>query len=192
MVSQVEAELLSDGRIRLFLSPRKRMIVALSLGESLVKPERLEKDAAEQFRTRVGISMVEAWSLDDEMSIIHRRLLGLPENMSEEDRERYERVMPKEPRRTGTVWDDLPKMEAELLPDGRMSYTLARGELAIFANAISEMLRKLASDKSRSSRTEVWFRVGGIEIEEAEELRDELRRLDQELRDDAPRDLSGG
>ncbi len=130
--------------------------------------------------------------MDDELSIISKELFGFPPNMSDENRERYERVMPKEPRRTDTGWDRLPKIEAELLPDGRVSYALARGELAIFAGAIDEMLRKLAPDKSKSSRTEVWFRVGGVEIEEAEALRDELQRLDREVRDDAPRGPSGG
>ena len=72
----------------------------------------------------MGVSAEEAMSLDDELSIFSHNLFRSSENMSEEDRERYEQVMPKEPRKTGTAWDDMPRIEAALVPDGRISYTL--------------------------------------------------------------------
>ncbi len=120
-------------------------------------------------------------SLDDELSIIGDALFGSPENMSEEDRERYEQVMPKKPRKTGTARDGMPKIEAELLPDGRVSYTLARGELSIFAGAIDMMLENLTPRRNKSDHAEVRL-VMGAEIEELEALRDELRRLDWKTR----------
>jgi hypothetical protein len=129
----------------------------------------------------MGVSAEEAMSLDDELSIIGDVLFGSPENMSEEDRERYEQVMPKKPRKTGSAWDDLPKIEAEPLPEGRISYTLARGELSIFAGAIDLMLENLAWHRNETERAEVRL-VMGVEIEELEALRDELRRLDRETR----------
>jgi hypothetical protein len=45
---------------------------------------------------------------------------------------------------TDTAWDEMPKIDAELLPDGRIAYVLARGELSMFAGAIDEMLENLA------------------------------------------------
>jgi hypothetical protein len=128
----------------------------------------------------MGVSAEEAMSLDDELSIISHNLFRSSENMSEEDRERYEQVMPTEPRKTGTAWDVLPKIEAELLPDGMISYTLARGELSIFAGAIGMMLENLTPRRNESGHAEVRL-VVGAEVEELEELGDELRRLSREM-----------
>lgn len=166
-----------NGRTRLVLSRNENAIINLSLVNALPGPVADDSE----FRARVGVSPEEARSLDDELSIIGAKLFGLSPNMSEEDLKRYERVMPKKPRKTGTAWDHLPKIEAESTQDGGVSYVLARGELSIFAGAIDAMLEKLAPDKSKSSRTEVWFRVGGVEIEEAEALRNKLRRMDRSV-----------
>jgi hypothetical protein len=72
-------------------------------------------------------------------------------------------------------------MEAEPLPDRRIAYTLARGELSIFAGAIDVMLVKVAKDRDVSSRGELSARSGET-IEDFEALRDKLRRADQGLR----------
>jgi hypothetical protein len=73
-------------------------------------------------------------------------------------------------------------MEVELLPDRRIAYVLARGELSIFAGAIDVMLVTVAKDKDLSSRGELSARSGET-IENFEALRDELWRADHSLRD---------
>lgn len=171
----MEAELLPDGRIRLVLSRSEHGRV----GNSLLEARSVGDDP--KLRTRVGVSMAEVGLLDDEWRILRRELFGMPKFHSERDRQMYLERMPTEPRRTGTSWDDLPKMEAELLPDGRVGYTLAWRELSIFAGAMDEMLHKLAPDKSISSRGEVSARTGH-QIEEFEALRDELWRAGRRLR----------
>jgi hypothetical protein len=108
-------------------------------------------------------------------------LFGFPPNMSEENRWRYREVMPTEARKTDTAWNEMPKFNAELLPDGRVAYVLARGELSIFAGAIDEMLENLAPRRNESDHAEVRL-VMGADIEELEALRDELRRLDWKTR----------
>jgi hypothetical protein len=178
----MEALLLPEGRTQLLLSRRYADLIDLSLLNALYRGARKGRNRAARFRDLVGITCAEGMSLDDELSIIGKDLFGFPANMSERDRELYEEVMPKSPARTGTTWDEMPRIEAKLMPDGRIRYTLARGELSIFAGAIDMMLENLAPDRSRGSRTEVWFCVGGAEIEEVEALRDELRRLDCEVR----------
>lgn len=92
----------------------------------------------------MGVSAEEAMSLDDKLSILDEELFGLPEGMSEEDRERYEQVMPEEPRKTGTARDRMPEIEAGPLPDGRGTYLLTRSVLSIFAGTIDMMLENLA------------------------------------------------
>lgn len=172
----VETKTLSDGRIELLLTRWEGRLIASSLLNSLYPAAGKESESAGDISSHLGISLIEAESLKEELDLIDERLFGLPENMSEQDREMYRRVMPKEPRKTGAPWDGLPAIEADLLPDGRVSYTLARGELSIFAGAIDAMLQNLAPDKSGHSRTEVSARVVGATIEEAEGLRDELRQ----------------
>lgn len=89
--------------------------------------------------------------------------------------------MPEKPRKTGSGWDALPGMEAELLPDGRVAYVLARGELAIFANIVDVAIEELGAKSSESGRAEFKTRTS-VEPEEAEAIRDELRRLDRQTR----------
>ena len=142
---------------------------------------RQGRDRVARFRDLVGVTYTEGKTLYDELSIINRELFGPPQHQSERDRELYEQAMPREPSRTGTAWDSLPKVEAEVLADGRVAYALARGELSIFAGAIDMMLENLAPRRDEQGRAEVRLCVGA-EIEEAEALRDELRRLDRKTR----------
>ena len=121
----------------------------------------------------------EAESLNDELWIVGHDLFGYPENMSEEHREMHDRVMLREPRKPGTAWDGLPGIEAELLVDGGISCTLARGELSIFVGAIDMMLENLAPRRDEHGRVEVRLCVGA-EIEEAGALKNELRGLERE------------
>ena len=177
----MEAQLLSDGCTKLLLSRVEKGLIEGSLLNALYRTPKPGEVAVRRVRSSMGVWAEEAMSLDDELSIIGDKLFGLFENMSEEDRERYEQVMPKEPRKTGTAWDDMPKIEAELLPDGRISYTLARGELSIFAGAIDMMLENLTPRRNEPGRAEVGLLMGA-EIEVLEALRDELRWLGQEMR----------
>lgn len=85
----------------------------------------------------------------------------------------------------------MPKIEAELLPDGRVAHVLARGELSIFAGAVDMMLENLAPHRSESDCVEVRLRVGA-EVEQTEEIRDELRRLDREMRGASPEQPDSG
>jgi hypothetical protein len=177
----MEADLLHDGRTKLMLSRREKCVIELSLLNALYRNPRPGEEAVRRLRTLLGVSVEEAMSLDDELSIIGRELFGFPPNMSEKDREMYLKVMPEEPRKTGTVWDELPRIEAELLPDGWLSFVLGRDELNIFAGAIDAMLVNLARHRSEADHAEVRLCVGA-EIEETEAVRDELRRLDWEMR----------
>jgi hypothetical protein len=123
----MEAQLLPDDRIKLMLSRREESVIDLSLLNALYRGRRQGRDRIARFRNLVGISRTEGKSLNDELSIIGKDHFGFPANMSEWDRELYEQVMPTEPSKTGTAWDEMQKIEAALLPDGRLSYVLARG-----------------------------------------------------------------
>jgi hypothetical protein len=177
----METQLLPGDRIKVILSRREESVIDLSLLNALYRGRRQGRDGLARFRDLVGIRYAEGKSLDDELSIIGKDLFGFPANMSERDRELYERVMPTEPKKTGTAWDDMRMIEAALLPDGRLSYVLARGELAIFAGAMDMMLENLAPRRDEPGRVEVRLCVGA-EIEEVEALREELRRLGREMR----------
>jgi hypothetical protein len=72
-------------------------------------------------------------------------------------------------------------MEVEVLADGRVALTLARGELAIFANAVEAALDELAPTRSGWGASEFQSRQG-LRVGEAEDLISELRRLDRETR----------
>jgi hypothetical protein len=64
---------------------------------------------------------------------------------------------------------------------GALAVTLARGELAIFANAVEAALDELAPRRSGWGAEEFQSRQG-LTVKEAEELISELRRLDRETR----------
>jgi hypothetical protein len=131
------------------------MLVSYSLLEAL---STLAQDDSE-YHAHVSVSAEEAGSLRDEWSILRRRLFDLPKPQEYESEamrtwltEELERLS-KGPRKTGTSWDDLPKMEAELLPDGRIAYALARGELSIFAGAAKNLRpHSVGTDQLADSR----------------------------------------
>lgn len=62
-----------------------------------------------------------------------------------------------------------------------MSYVLARDELAIFANCVDPALEALRAKDSEPGRSEYITRTG-LKPEDAEEIREELRRLDWQVR----------
>jgi hypothetical protein len=161
----MEANLAPDGRVLFMVSGDGFFLLHTFVGEAL---SRLQWKKGE-FPTRVGIAFEEASSLDDEFFLNREELLDYP------------RRGPEKVRTTGTVWDRLPKMEAEVLPDGRLALTLARGELGIFANCVEASIEEMVPTGAVVERAD-FESIKGIEVEEAEELRDELLRLDRETR----------
>ncbi len=133
------------------------------------------------FEERVGIPYEEARAISAELKIIEHDLLGVPRGALNPHTGRRE-GRPPEPKRTGTQWDRLPRIEAEMLPEGGgMALTLGRGELAIFANCVDVALEELGAKRSRTGAAEFWIRRT-MTPEEAEAFRDELRGLDRETR----------
>ncbi len=176
---------LEDGRIRLILPRKDEFRVSMLhrsvffnlsgfLGEAL---DRLGRKKHE-FPARVGISYEQAASISDELFLIRYDVLGQARHQNPHTGEFHGTT---EVRRTGTAWDEMPKIEAELLPDGRLSLTLGRDELIIFANCVEVALEELAPRKSRVTYSE-WITRTSMEPEEAEAFRDELRRLDRKVR----------
>ena len=165
---------MSDGRVRVVM-PRKTFYRLTGfLGEALEVLWRKRNE----FPSRVGLTYQEARSLSDERLIIRYGLLGDERPF---DRRTGRPYGPTKPRKTGTAWDALPKMKAEILPGERLSLVLARGELAIFANCVDVALEELAPTRSVGGENEFHSRIG-ISTREAEAFRDELRRLDRETR----------
>lgn len=180
----MEAEGLTDGRIQLIVAPLlgfsrpvyeefDRFIGLLSNSKELLWRKR------DEFPIRVGITFEEAQSLSDELLLVRYDVLGETRPI-DPPTGRYDGG-PREIRSTGTAWDELPKVEAELLSDGCFALTLGRGELAIFANCVDVAIEELKAKSSRVGRSEFITRTS-IEPEDAEAFRDELRRLDREVR----------
>ncbi len=134
------------------------------------------------FEGRVGLPYEEARAISAELKIIEHDLLGVPRGALNPRTGRHE-GRPPEPKRTGTEWDRLPRIEAEKLPDGGgLTLTLGRGELAVFANCVNVALEELGAKTSRSGAAEFWIRRA-MTPEEAEAFRNELRRLNRETRE---------
>jgi hypothetical protein len=167
----MEAQRLTDSRVRFLVS-----IAGFDLLVALLAEAKSELWNKEEFPTRVGITSEEYESLQDELDLVRYGPLGYPRPRDSQTGGPWG---PTEPRRTGTAWDNLPKME--VLADGRVALTLARGELAIFANAVEAALDKLAPTRSGWGASEFQSRQG-LRVGEAEDLISELRRLDRETR----------
>src|SRR5215210_1681390 len=116
----MDAEQLPDGRVRFLVSEHGFLFLHSWLGEA--KGELWNKK--EEFPKRVGTTFEEAESLGDEFFLIRFGPLGYPRRDPHTKRLRG----PDGVRRTGTAWDELPKMEAQVLPDGRLELKLARAE----------------------------------------------------------------
>ena len=181
-----------DGRVRLVL-PRSTQPSITSefshLAGCLAEARNLLSHKGDEypghnraaFKGRVGITFDEARALSAELRIIEHDLLGVPRGVLNPRIGRHE-GRPPEPKKTGTEWDRLPRIEAEMLPEGGgMALTLGRGELAVFANCVDVAMEELGAKTSRSGAAEFWIRRT-MTPEEAEALRDELRRLDRETR----------
>jgi hypothetical protein len=188
----MEANPAPDGQVRLVLphsarpsitSEFSRLAGCLAEARSLLRNEgdKYPGHNRASFRGRVGITYEEAGALSAELLNIRYDLLGVgggPRNPRTGERE----GRPPEPKKTGTEWDQLPKIEAEMLPEGGgMALTLGRGELAVFANSVDVAMEEMGAKTSRSGAAEFWIRRT-MTPEEAEAFRDELRCLDRETR----------
>lgn len=132
---------MGDGRTRLLVSRWEYSTLNNSLIEVLTA---LHGDEA-AYRTRIGASEAEVGSLLDELALVRYDVFG---NERFRDPRSGELWGPFEPRRTGTAWDGLPKIEAAVLDDGKVSFVLSRNELSIFENSISVTLEALRFDDS--------------------------------------------
>jgi hypothetical protein len=189
----MEANLASDGRVRLVL-PRSTKpsitsefrhlsgCLSTSLYELRHDGDEYPGHNRTAFEERMGIGYEEARSISAELRIIEHDLLGVPRG-PRNPRAGQREGRPPEPERTGTEWDRLSRIEAEMLPEGGgMALTLGRGELAVFANCVDVAMEEMGAKTSRSGAAEFWIRRT-MTPEEAEEFRDELRRLDRKTQD---------
>lgn len=181
---RMEAEVLAGEHVRLVVAPRREFVPpAYSEFDLLIgllsNSRELLWRKRDEFPPRAGITFEEAGSLVDELLLIRYGVLGEARPVDPRTG-RHDAVRTKV-NRTGSSWDDLPKIEAELLPDGRLSLTLGRGELAAFANCVDVAIEELGARSSGIGRSEFVTRTS-MTPEEAESFRDELRRLDRETR----------
>ena len=180
----MEAEGLPDGRVRLVILPHPR--VRPPAYEEFDRLIGFLSEAREglcrrrdKFALRVGTTYEDACSLSDELLLNRYDLLGTPRPYDPSTGQFVGGV--RGVRKTGTAWDEMPKIDATLLPDGRLTLTLGRGQLAIFANCAEVTLQKLAPTRSDIDENELHSRTG-MWSWEVEALRDELQRLDRETR----------
>jgi hypothetical protein len=188
----MEAKTLPDGRVRLVLPHSTKPSITSEfsrlhgcLCEALYalrhEGDEYPRHSRTAFEERVGIPYEEARAISAELKIIEHDLLGVPRGALNPRTDRRE-GRPPEPKKTGTEWDRLPRIEAEMLPDGGgMALALGRGELAVFANCVDVAMEELGAKTSRVGAAEFWIRRT-MTPEEAEAFRDELRRLDRGTR----------
>jgi hypothetical protein len=182
----LKAAKLPDGRMRLVLARREEFTLSdlyrihNFLGEALHALRHgsgnspgLDRD---DFQARVGITVREARSLDEELFLIRYDVLGVPRPAQDSNRRLWSLVVPG---RTRTAWDQMPKIEAELMTDDALALVLGREELSIFASCVDVALEEMGAKRSNSGWIEFGIRTG-MEPEEAEAFRDELLQLNQE------------
>jgi hypothetical protein len=172
----MEAEGMPDGRARLVITPHLRVrppaYVEFDylIGFLSEAKEGLWRKK-DEFPARVGITFEEAQSLMDEILLVRYDVLKVSRHQNPHTGEFHGTT---EVRETGTTWDGKQKIEASLLPDGRLTLALGRGELSIFANCVDVAVDTLSKEE--------FFIRRSMTPEEAEAFRDELRRLDRETR----------
>jgi hypothetical protein len=169
----MEAQLLPDGRIELILSRREFQVLNRSFIE--VNTATHGDDA---YPARVGLSEAQTGALFDEFLLLRYDRLG--ETRPIDPRTGKFWWTATEPRETGTAWDELPRMEGELLPDDRVALIVARGKLLIFGKLVKGMLDALRWD-DRDVRVLVRMSVGEVEAIVAE-----FEHLHQALEDEEP------
>jgi hypothetical protein len=169
----MEAALSRDGRTQLVVSLPELVFINSALSATR---DALYRDEA-RWQGIAELSLEQARSLQDEVRSAYYEILAKP-------RVTHPRTgqldPPLVPRKTGTGWDELPKMEVQRLPDGRVALVLARGEIDIFTNAVGVMLAHLAPDRSPSDRDELDSRYA-VKVEEVQAFMVELEKTRREL-----------
>jgi hypothetical protein len=184
----MEASLVPDGRIRLVLPLPNLNFVNLALWKTAAALEQDERwfgelsgltfDQDERwFGELSGLTFDQSQALNDDMMAVRYALRGSPRTI---DPRTGELRPPLEPRKTGTYWDELPKMEAENLPDGRVAVTLPQEKLAVFSRLLEASLVYVAPNRSKDEEERFQGNLGAS-TEEAQELADELRRLNWKM-----------
>jgi hypothetical protein len=166
-----------DGKVRLVLPLSNFLLLNWALWTTGAALEWDEK----WFRELTGLSPAQVRALNDELKAVRYALEGSQRFISAVT---GEITPPLEPSKTGAEWDDLPKIEAENLPGlpGRIVVvTLPREKLAVFPELLEAWLVYVAPYTSASEESNFRMRFQSS-TEEVEELRDELRLLDRELR----------
>jgi hypothetical protein len=164
--SEMEANWAPNNRIRLVLPLSNLLLVNWALWTTGAALERDEK----WFRELTGLSPAQVRSLDDELMAVRYSLESSPRRL---DPRTDDLVPPLEPRKSGTAWDDLLKVEAEKLPDGRIAVTLPQEKLAAFPELLEASLVYVAPYRSEIEESHFRMRFQAS-INEVEELRDEL------------------
>ncbi len=163
-----------NGRVELVLPMPNLLFIQWALWTAITALDRHEG----WFRELTGLSLAEAQSLDDETTGARYALDGRPRRLDPKTGG-FEPIL--KPRRTGTAWDDLPRIEAEKLPDGRVAITLPQEKLAVLPELLEASLVYVAPRRTEDEESAFRLRFAAS-TEEAEALRDELRRLDRETR----------
>ncbi len=130
------------------------------------------------FRELNGLSPTQVRSLNDEVKDARYAVEGQPRFL---DPQTGEPVPPLEPHKTGTAWDDLPKMEAYEGRDGHVDVTMAREKFAALPELLEASLTYVAPYRSEPEERKFRGRFA-TSTQEAEVLRDELRRLGRQMR----------
>ena len=158
-----------DRRIRLVLPLPNLNFVVLALWKTAAALEQDER----WFGELGGLTFDQSQALNDDMMAVRYALRGSPRTIDPRTRELRP---PLEPRKTGTYWDELPRMEAENLPDGRVAVTLPQEKLAVFPRLLEASLVYVAPNRSKDEEERFQGNLGAS-TEKAQELADELRRL---------------
>ena len=175
MISQsVEAELLTDGRVKLVLPLSNLLLINLALWTTGTALEWDEK----RFREPTGFSPTKVQSLNDEMIAVRYALEGSTPWLNPRT---GEMVPPPEPRKIGSAWDELLKLEAKHLPDRRVAVILPHAKLAVFPELLEASLVYVAPCRSEVEKQKFRGRFASS-TKEVEALRGELRRLGRKLR----------
>jgi hypothetical protein len=176
----MEAELLPDGRARLTVSFSELSSANLAIWTTM---GALHEDEG-RWHAPAGITYQQAWALTDEITAVLYFVEGRPQTV---DPRTGELRPPGEPRRTGTAWDDLPRVEIEelldatKLSDKRVVLVLPSEKVVALADALDVALARVAPNRSESEKEIFRLRVAPS-TEKAEVLRDQLRHLDRETR----------
>ena len=171
---EMEASWAPNGKVSLVLPLSNFLLLNWALWTTGTALEWDEK----WFRELTGLSPAQVRELNDELTIVRFALEGSPRFISAVS---GEPIPPLEPSKTGTTWDDLPKIEAENLPGRMVVVTLPLEKLAVFPELFEASLVYVAP--YRSAQEESNFRMRfQASTKEFEELRDEFRFLCRELR----------